>query len=350
MAITMKSSYFEQHGLQLVVEKVFMVCDENGRRAGTEIFFSIPFESVLEPFVSKLESLYKWRPGMRGPGPYPPVAMFKAIVFAKLNKNMSDRGLERYLIRHPDVGVALGFDKIPSHQTFSYFKRERISTGLLDEIFNAMRDHLVAAGWVDFSSATIDSAPVKANVNLAKANKELKLNDGLAGALLDDPEYKSLATAVVQILPYKRSSPALLQRRVACLNLVVLYELGGFLSHTKVKRYLEKEERASLLASACPGGSIPSAVMMSTFKKHLSAVVDTMEFNNFHAFLQEFLANAGSPADCSADLFFPGLLAVLQESCAMTDQDARLGYCAAKKQVLLGYRVQLIVDDKKRSL
>jgi IS5 family transposase len=56
----------------------------------------------------------------------------------------------------------------------------------------------------------------------------------------------------------------------------------------------------------------------------------------------------GHPQDTSVDLFFPGLFGVLQDSCSLVDPDARLGYCAAKDQVFLGYRVQLLIDDKKR--
>ncbi|MHA1724184.1 MAG: transposase [Promethearchaeota archaeon] len=45
-----------------------------------------------------------WKPGMKGKQPCDPVAVFKAILFAKLNKNMSDRELERHLLRNPHVG------------------------------------------------------------------------------------------------------------------------------------------------------------------------------------------------------------------------------------------------------
>ncbi|MEX2716000.1 MAG: transposase [Candidatus Sigynarchaeota archaeon] len=58
--------------------------------------------------------------------------MFKAVTFAKLNKNMSDRALERELRRNPHVAAALGFEDIPSHQAFSYFKRERLTVELFD--------------------------------------------------------------------------------------------------------------------------------------------------------------------------------------------------------------------------
>ncbi|MHA1724558.1 MAG: hypothetical protein ACTSXH_06920 [Promethearchaeota archaeon] len=38
-----------------------------------------------------------------------------------------------------------------------------------------------------------------------------------------------------------------------------------------------------------------------------------------------------------------------QASCSPVDPDARLGYCAAKKKKFLGYRIQLLIDDKKKS-
>lgn len=86
----------------------------------TEAFFSLPFDMILAPFVKRLEQLYEWRPGMGGKQPFSPVAVFKAILYAKLNKNMSDRELERHLLRNPHVAWAFGFDNIPSHQTFSH--------------------------------------------------------------------------------------------------------------------------------------------------------------------------------------------------------------------------------------
>ncbi|MHA1284950.1 MAG: hypothetical protein ACTSQP_20800 [Promethearchaeota archaeon] len=48
---------------------------------------------ILQPFVDKLTSLYKWEAGMSGMQPYDPIAVFKAILFVKLNKNISDREL-----------------------------------------------------------------------------------------------------------------------------------------------------------------------------------------------------------------------------------------------------------------
>lgn len=124
--------------------------------------------------MKKLEALYEWKPGMSCIQPYSPVAVFKAILYAKLNKNMSDRELERHLLRNSHVAGALGFDKVPSHQIFSHFKRERLTIEFLEEIFNVLRDYLVDLEVIDFSSVTIDSAPIIAFENLAKANREVK--------------------------------------------------------------------------------------------------------------------------------------------------------------------------------
>jgi hypothetical protein len=131
MAIATETDYFEKQGLQFIADKIFKVCDENGTRVETNVFFSVPFDVILGPFVEKLEALYKREPGMKGMPPFPAVAIFKAVVYAKLNKNMSDRELERELLRNPHVAAALGFDDVPDHQTISYFKRERLTVGFL---------------------------------------------------------------------------------------------------------------------------------------------------------------------------------------------------------------------------
>ena len=168
MTLSMESAYLESQGLQLTWDKIFIVNDENGDRVETKTFFSLPFDLLLTPFINELEALYEWKPGMSGIVPYSPVAVFKAILYAKLNKNMSDRELERHLLRNLHVAGALGFNKVPSHQTFSHFKRERLIIEILAEIFNALRDYLVNLGVIDFSSVTIDSAPIIAFVNLAR--------------------------------------------------------------------------------------------------------------------------------------------------------------------------------------
>lgn len=347
MSTTTEISYFEEHGLQLVLEKVFIVHDAKGNRVENQVFFSLPFDDVLKPFGSKLEALYEWKEGMRGPGPIPPKALLKAIIYAKLNKNMSDRELERQLLRNEDLARTLGFETVPSHDTISLFKRERLTVEFLNEVFNTLVEHLFTAGKIEFSSITIDSAPIKAFVNLPKANREIKLHDTIACSLFDDEIYGKLALALVEALPYKKTSNAQVRKRIICLNLMILYELGGFLSHSKVTKYITKKKHAELLKAVSGGYDLPSDVMLSTFKKYLIESRNCPEFKAFNEYLDKFHQKITSPVECTLDLLFPGLFAVLQKSASFVDPDARLGYCAAKKQVFIGYRVQLIIDDKK---
>lgn len=348
MVITTRPNYLESQGLQLAWDKIFIVRDETGARVETETFFSLPFDLILAPFVKTLEQLYEWKPGMSGVQPFSPVAMFKAILYAKVNKSMSDRELERNLLRNPHVAWALGFDKVPSHQTFSYFKRERLTIELLEEIFNSLRDYLIQLGVIDFSSVTMDSAPIIAFANLAKANREVKLEDSVARALFTDPTYQSLANQLIRHLDYKKSFPDHVKKRSCCVNLAVLYELGGFLSYSKVSKYLNKKEHQELRQAATSGVEIPSEVMISGFKKRFLSVVDTKEFAAFREYLERFFSQQLNAHNSSVDLLFPNLFAVLQTSYSLVDPDARLGYCAAKKQAFLGYRVHLLIDDKKK--
>ena len=350
MTLSMEVPYLKSQGFQLTWDKVFIITDENGARVETRTFFNLPFDLILHPFVEKLKTLYEWKPGMGGMQPYPPVAIFKAILYAKLNKNMSDRELERALRRNSHVAEALGFDKIPSHQTFSHFKRERLTIELLEEIFNLLRDHLVDKGFIDFSSVTIDSAPIIGFANLAKANQEVKLDDAMASALVEDETDQLLAHQLIGCLGYKTSLPEHMKKRLACLNMFVLYELGGFLSYAKVSKYLKKKKHLLLQQTISSGTKLPSEPTFSNFRKRFHAAAETEEFITFRAFLEQFFSHMCCPYDCSARLFFPAVFAVLQSSCSFVDPDARLGYCAAKKQKFLGYRVQLLIDDKKKSL
>jgi len=349
MTLSMQSPYLESQGLQLTWDKIFIMKDENGVRVETKTFFSLPFDLILHPLVENLNMLHDWKPGMRGKQPFDPVAVFKAILFAKLNKNMSDRELERHLLRNPHVAGALGFDKVPSHQTFSHFKRERLTIELLEKIFNKLRDHLLKSGIIDFSSVTIDSAPILAFANLAKANREVKLDDSMARALFEDEMYQLLAGQLIGCLGYKKSFPEHVKKRLACLNMMVLYELGGFLSHAKVLKYLKKKQHLPLHKAVSLGVPLPSGPSFSNFKKRFQGVIETEEFLAFKEYIEHFFSSISSPHECEVPLFFPSVFAVLQASCSPVDPDARLGYCAAKKQKFLGYRIQLLIDDKKKS-
>ena len=130
--------------------------------------------------------------------------------------------------------------------------------------------------------------------------------------------------------------------------MIVLYELGGFLSQAKVSKYLTKKLHFLLLQVASFGPQLPSAASFSNFKKRFQETIENVEFIAFREYLERFFSRICSPYDCEVPLFFPAVFAVLQTSCSLVDPDARLGYCAAKKQRFLGYRVQLLIDDKKK--
>nr|MDO8084874.1 hypothetical protein [Candidatus Sigynarchaeum springense]MDO8086526.1 hypothetical protein [Candidatus Sigynarchaeum springense] len=96
------------------------------------------------------------------------------------------------------------------------------------------------------------------------------------------------------------------------------------------------------------GAKAPSEATLSNFKKQLMTAIKSPAFEAFRSHVTKFLIGISTPQYTSVDLLFPGLFAALQTSFSYIDPDARLGYCAAKKQVFLGYRVQLLIDDKKR--
>ncbi len=203
---------------------------------------------------------------------------------------MSDRELERHFLRNPHVAGALGFNKVPSHQTFSHFKCERLTVEFLEEIFNTLRDYLVNLGIIDFCSVTIDSAPIIAFVNLAKANREVKLDDSLACVLFEDATYKSLACQLIERLNYKKSFPEHMKKRLGCLNMLVLYELGGFLSYAKVSKYLTKKDHLILQQVISSGANLPSEVTFSNFRKRFKGAVETEEFNAFEEYIESFFS------------------------------------------------------------
>ncbi|MEX2719032.1 MAG: hypothetical protein Q6370_022275 [Candidatus Sigynarchaeota archaeon] len=146
---------------------------------------------------------------------------------------------------------------------------------------------------------------------------------------------------------YKKGCIDNVKKRITNLDLVVLYELGGFLFQAKVVTYLGKDKHVALFKAVANGKKIPSEVTISAFKKKLVAMAQSPAFDAFRSYIYKFLASISLPHDTSVDMLFPGLFAVLQMSYSYVDPDARLGYCATKKEVFLGYRVQLLIDDTK---
>lgn len=67
-------------------------------------------------------------------------------------------------------------------------------------------------GVIDFSSVTIDSAPIIAFANIAKANREINLDDSLACELFADDLYQFLARQLRGRLGYKRLFPEHLKK------------------------------------------------------------------------------------------------------------------------------------------
>ena len=128
-----------------------------------------------------------------------------------------------------------------------------------------------------------------------------------------------------------------------------LYELGGFLSYARVSKYLKKKQHLILQQAVSSGTKLPSEVSFSNFRKRFQGAVETEEFIAYKEYLERFFSRHHCPYECEVPLFFPAVFTILQTSCSLVDPDARLGYCAAKKQRFLGYRVQLLIDDKKKS-
>ena len=104
-------------------------------------------------------------------------------------------------------------------------------------------------------------------MNLAKANREVKLDDSLACELFEDDLYQFLARQLIGCLGYKKSFPEHLKKRLGCLSMLVLYELGGFLSYAKVSKYLKKNQHLILQQAVSSGTTLPSEVMFSNFRK-----------------------------------------------------------------------------------
>ena len=161
----------ENNNLYLQFNEVFLPnLDQFGKSSTNEVFF-ISLDPILRPICGKIEKeIYKKRSGMPGRYPFPVIAMLKAHLYTKLNNDMSYRALQREVYRVSGLEMIFGFKSIPSHQAMSDF-RKRLGIDKLNQIFYHVINTAIEILLTDTNETIVDSAPIKTNVNFARANK-----------------------------------------------------------------------------------------------------------------------------------------------------------------------------------
>jgi len=256
------------------------------------------FLAITRPIIEMtLMNCGDWTDQARRSGPGKPplshTSLMQILVLSKMRK-ASYRQIERELKEHPKWLSALKLKAAPSHSTLSTF---RVKKGELffKEFFDKLADLLYHYGLMDPREVIIDSAPIIASMNFARANATPKINI---------ERVQEFFSAVDVNLATQRLFTS--KTRKYSLDSMIRYfmfeKLGGFLSTSQALKFLEKNpEVAEVLGFR--DGMIPTQPTFSYFIKSqgpipylLSPMVD--------AVTDFFDTCEVTPKDTDIDFFF----------------------------------------------
>lgn len=200
----------------------------------------------------------------------PPISHTSLMLIHILSKmlGISYRQIERELGIHSTWLKALKLRKAPSHSRLSTFRTEMGESFFKDFFYN-LTDLLHRFDLIKGDGAIIDSAPILASMNLARANTEPKLNLDHVKEFFTSIDI-SPATRMLQISRKSKYSPE------SFIRFFMFEKLAGFLSTSQALKFLKKHtEVAKLLGFK--DGHVPDYQNFTYFKRKHGAVSKLLE-------------------------------------------------------------------------
>ncbi len=199
-----------------------------------------------------------------GRPPYPAAAIMLLHVLCTQEACKSYRFLPDFVNSHPSWVRALQLKKAPSDSMLSKF-RTKMGEDFFLHFFKALRGVLVAFGlFTPKQKMIIDTVPVVASANLARANASAKLDDRKLKQLFETIDLSPASALFPPETPHGKSSP---YPRLAKMKFLLLEKLGGFLSRNSALLYLQRHPEVSRLVGF-PDGQVPTQPTFTYFEKH----------------------------------------------------------------------------------
>lgn len=235
----------------------------------------------------------QFEPTGRGKNPISHASLMLIHILSKI-KTASYRHIERELNERPSWLRALKLDKAPSHSKLSMFRTE-MGDSFFKAFFDNLTDLLHRLDLIKGESITIDSAPITASMNFARANTTPKINvervrDFFTGIDL------SPAIRPLDMSRKRKYSPE------SILCFFMFEKLGSFLSTAQALKFLEKNvEVAKILGFT--SGQIPSQPTLNYFKKTQGCVPNLLK-PLVDGVIEFFENSVEKPEDSDIDFFF----------------------------------------------
>jgi len=208
-----------------------------------------------------------------GRPPFPAASIMLLHVLSTQEACKSYRFLPTYVNSHPTWLRALQLKKAPSDSMLSKF-RTRMGEDFFLRFFKALRNLLVAFGLVTEKQAMIiDTAPVAASANLARANGSAKLDEQKLKQLFETLDLSPADPLFPPETGHGKSSP---YPRAAKQRFLLLEKLGGFLSRHSALLYLQRHPAVNQLVGF-PEGQVPTQPTFTYFEKHAPPLAEWVQ-------------------------------------------------------------------------
>lgn len=197
--------------------------------------------------------------------PFSKLSLLEIEVFAHLWFFGSYRNAPKVLGEHPTWIKALKVPRAPDHTTLSHF-RANLGEEFFIAFFKQVTKILVAFSLIaPDAQLLVDSAPVYASMNFARANALPTLDEAQVASLF---EHLDLAPALALLPNGGRPARKGKKRKYpvhALVGLFVLEWVGGFLSRSQALKYLAKHEQVATALGFDAG--LPKDSSLTTFLK-----------------------------------------------------------------------------------
>lgn len=203
--------------------------------------------------------------GKKGPIPIPKTTFMLMQILSEVGSIGGSRQVEREINAHPTWLRALGLKKSPHHSVLGKF---RIAMGeeFFHQFFIELTKVILQLGYIDQGEAAagiIDSAPREANMNFARANAHVTLDEALIEKFFQ----------TIDVGPFTKSIPTSTRGKkptftYEIISRFLLFEqLGGFLSRSKALRHLKQHPNLATLLGIPSGAELSDATVSNFVKR-----------------------------------------------------------------------------------
>jgi len=256
------------------------------------------FLAISRPIVSVvLTNCGDWTDEVKREGPgKKPISHVSLTLIHMLAKalGVEYRQVERELKIHPTWLKALKLKKAPSHARLSTFRTE-MGESFFKAFFDNLTELLRKFNLIQSGGAIIDSVPILASVNFAKANATPKINVERVREFFSSVDV-DLAVRALDISRKTKYNPA------SFIRFFTFEKLGGFMSTAQALQFVQlHQEVAEILGFK--NGQVPSQPSFNYFKNKHGSVPDLLTplVDDVTDFFERCKA---TPEDIDIDFFF----------------------------------------------